>query len=421
MAQSPSFRRSQVAIAALFCFLGFQYGTWVSRLPALKTHLDLSTAEVGLLLLAPGVGATVSFPLVARLMKQLGSRRLATASGFGLVAVLAALAVAPNLVVAIVVLFLDGILIACLNVAMNAQGAALETRYERNTMAKLHAVFSGGTFAAALLASAVTAGTETVPVHFAVGGVLLLALLLVSWTGTLTGDAPAAEASGEAPAEKKRRRWALPSMMVVWLCMAMVFAELTEGAMNDWSALYLRDVAHAAPELTPLGIATVSAMMVLARLFADRWRARWGDKRVVLVGTALAGAGLGGALLLGGWIPALAGFACVGLGMAAVTPCVYVAAARLGPDTLAVVAAMGTAGLLAGPPAIGFVAGASNLVWGMTVVVAAIVLVGLSIAQVRFTPSDAVTAAEVVAPEPGSPVAVAEDAALSTSATKPTR
>jgi MFS family permease len=191
--------------------------------------------------------------------------------------------------------------------------------------------------------------------------------------------------------------------------------------MNDWSALYLRDVAHAAPELTPLGIATVSAMMVLARLFADRWRARWGDKRVVLVGTALAGAGLGGALLLGGWVPALAGFACVGLGMAAVTPCVYVAAARLGPDTLAMVAAMGTAGLLAGPPAIGFVAGASTLIWGMAVVVAAIVLVGLSIAQVRFTASDAVTAAEVVAPGPGSPVAVAEDAALSTSATKPTR
>ena len=32
------YRRSQVAIAALFCFLGFQYATWVSRIPALKTQ-----------------------------------------------------------------------------------------------------------------------------------------------------------------------------------------------------------------------------------------------------------------------------------------------------------------------------------------------------------------------------------------------
>ncbi|MET0494079.1 MAG: MFS transporter [Actinoplanes sp.] len=384
MAQPPSFRRSQVAIAALFCFLGFQYGTWVSRLPALKTHLDLSTAEVGLLLLAPGIGAAVSFPLVAWAIKQLGSRLLSIVSAFGLLAVLGALAVTPNLVLAMVVLFLDGILIACLNVGMNAQGAALEARSERNTMALLHALFSGGTFGAALLASGVTVVTESLPAHFAVAGVLLLALIAVSWTGTLTEDAPATAAPEK---EKKRRRWALPSLIVIWLCAAMVFTELTEGAMNDWSALYLRDVTHAAPSVTPLGIATVSGTMVLARLFVDRWRARWGDKRVVLSGTVLAAAGLGGALLLGGWIPALIGFACVGLGMAAVTPCIYVAAARTGPEGLALVASMGTVGLLAGPPLIGVVASFSNLVWGMTVVVAAIVLIGLSVIQIRFAPA----------------------------------
>ena len=385
MPRPPSFRRSQVAIAALFCFLGFQYGTWVSRVPALKTHLGLSTTEVGLLLLAPGLGATVSFPLVARLMKQLGSRRLCTVSAVAMLIVLGALSVAPNFWVAVVVLFLDGISIACLNVAMNAQGAALEAKYERNTMARLHAVFSGGTFAAALLASGVTAITGKLPVHFAVAGVLLLALLAASWTGTLTDDAPAEESAG-APAEAGRttRRWAIPSLIVLWLCVAMVFGELTEGAMNDWSALYLRDVAHAATELTPLGIATVSAMMVLARLFADRWWERWGDKRVVLAGTALAAAGLAGALLLGGWVPALAGFACVGLGMAAVTPCLYVAAAKQGSTALALVASAGTGGLLIGPPIIGFVAGGSSLVWGMTVVVSAIVLVFLSTTQLSF-------------------------------------
>jgi MFS family permease len=387
MPRPPSFRRSQVAIAALFCFLGFQYGTWVSRMPALKTELDLSTAQVGLLLLAPGVGATVSFPLVARLMKRLGSRRLSTVSAFGLLMVLDALAGAPTMWAAMLVLFVDGILIACLNVAMNAQGAALEARYERNTMAKLHAVFSGGTFAAALFASAVTSISDHLAVHFGAATVLLVVLILVSWTGTLA-DETAAVTEPEPAAEKPRRRWAIPSAMVLWLCVAMAFAELTEGGMNDWSALYLRDVAHAATELTPLGIATVAAMMVLGRLFADQWRARWGDKRVVLGGTVLAAIGLAGALLLGGWIAALAGFACVGLGMAAVTPCIYVAAARQGPDTLALVAAMGTAGLLVGPPIIGFVAQGSSLVWGMAVVVAAIVLIFLSTTRITFAGTD---------------------------------
>jgi MFS family permease len=374
------FRRSQLAIAALFCFLGFQYGTWVSRVPAIKTHLGLSAAEVGLLLLAPGVGAAVSFPLVARLMKQLGSRRLAGISALALIVVLAALAVAPTFPVAAVVLFCDGVAIACLNVAMNAQGAALEAKYQRNTMAKLHAVFSGGTFCAALLASGATAISGALPVHFAVAGVVLLLLLGLAWTGTLTEDAAAVEPAGK----KVRRRWSMPARVTVLLSLAMVFGELTEGAMNDWSALYLRDVAHAATELTPLGVAVVSATMLLARLFVDGWRDRWGDKPVVIAGGTLAACGLAAALLLGGVAPALAGFACVGLGMAAVTPCIYVAAARLGPDALALVAAMGTTGLLAGPPIIGFVANASSLVWGMAVVVAAALLVAAFVGQVRW-------------------------------------
>jgi MFS family permease len=395
-----SFRRSQVAIAALFCFLGFQYGTWVSRVPYLKSHLDLSTAAVGLLLLAPGIGATVSFPLVARLMKQLGSRLLSLVSALALLVVLAALAAAPNFLVAIVVLFLDGILIACLNVAMNAQGADLEERFERNTMARLHAVFSGGTFASALLASAVTSFNGKLPIHFLIAGVLLLGMLAVSWNGLLPADQPAAAAAEapaeDAPAEPKKRSWAIPSMVVLGLGIAMIFSELTEGAMNDWSALYLRDVTHAATQVTPLGIATVSAMMVLARLFADRWRARWGDKRVVLVGTTLAAIGLAGALLAGGWVPALIGFACVGLGMAAVAPCIYVAAAKHGPDALALVAATGTAGLLVGPPIIGFVASASSLVWGLTVVVVAIVLVFVSVTRIQL---GAASASDEVAAE----------------------
>jgi MFS family permease len=163
----------------------------------------------------------------------------------------------------------------------------------------------------------------------------------------------------------------------------MVFGTVTEGAMNDWSALYLRDVAQAAERLTPLGIAVVSASMVLARLFADGWRARWGDAPVLISGAATAGGGLAVAVLVGGVGPALVGFACVGLGMAAVTPCLYVAAARHGSDALTVVAAMGTTGLLAGPPVIGFVADRTSLAWGMGAVAASALLVAVCVGPIR--------------------------------------
>lgn len=388
------FLRGQLAIAALFLSLGFQYATWAARIPAVKADLDLSAAEVGVLLMAAGVGAAVSFPAVAWLMRRMGSRRLALLAQLGLALLLLALAAAPNYPLALLVMCADGVLVGCLNVAMNAQGAALETRHERNTMARLHATFSAGSLLAALLASAMTAATGSVAAHFGVAVVLLVALGATARTGLLDDEAPADTADPATPADPAvpvepkpaRRRWTLPSRLTLWMCCAMVFGTVAEGAMNDWSALYLKDVANASAQLAPLGIAVVSGMMVVARVFADGWRARWGDGRVVLLGSAVAGAGLAAALVSGGVAPALAGFACMGLGIAAVTPCVYAAAARQGSDALTLVAAMGTTGLLAGPPLIGFIAGASSLAWGMGAVAASAVAVSLCGTRIRWTP-----------------------------------
>jgi MFS family permease len=371
------FRRAQLAIAVLFCCLGFQYATWASRLPTIKTRLGLTPAAVGLLLLACGIGAAASFPLVTMLMRKWGSRRLGYVSALGLSLLLPALAVAPSYPVGLVIMGADGIAVACLNAAMNAQGATLEARHQRHTMAKLHAAFSGGALLAALLASGLGALTPSLPVHFGVAASLMVLVLVSTRSGLLREDLP-------APVRGSRRRLAMPSRLTVWLGCAMAFGTVTEAAMNDWSALYLKDVANAAPELAPIGIAVISVMMVLARLLADGWRARWGDKRVVIAGGALAGSGLAVAVLLGGVAPALAGFACVGLGMAAVTPCVYVAAAAAGPDALTLVAAMGVTGLLAGPPMIGFIANATDLGWGMAAVAACAGLVSVCVTQIRW-------------------------------------
>lgn len=372
-----SFRRSQLSIAALFGALGFQYSTWAARIPALTDRLHLSPAEVGVLLLAAGVGAVASFPLVPRLMSAFGSRRLAVAAVLILVAALAGLATAPNYPMALAVLVVDGVAVGCLNVAMNAQGAALESSSGRTTMAKLHAMFSGGIFAAAVLASAVTSLTGSVSLHFAVAGAVLLALVLSARPALLEYDLP----SPPKPVSQSRTR---PSALVLWLGLAMLLATITEGAMTDWSALYLKEVTHAADHLLPLGIAVTSGMMVVARLFADGWRNRWGDKRVVLAGGTLAGTGLAAALLVGGVYPALAGFACMGLGMAAVSPCLYVAAAQHGSKALTLAAAMSTTGLLVGPPAIGFIAEGTSLTWGLGAVVLTAWLAVLCVLPVRW-------------------------------------
>ncbi|MBT3153828.1 MFS transporter [Streptomyces sp. CHD11] len=372
------FRRDQLATAALFCFLGFQYATWASRLPALKSRFGMDETQLGLLLMICGVGAAVSFPLVAPLMRRLGSRGLAVWSALVLVSVLPALAAAGSYPLALAVVFVDGVAVGCLNVAMNARGAALEEHYGRGAMAQLHATFSGGAFGGALLASGTNAVTHSVTAHFAVAAALLLLLLAASRPRVLAESRD--RAPGKQPAKDGKKRLgslAGASRAALWLGCAMVFGTVTEGAMNDWSALYLTEETGASGRLAPLGIAFFSVMMVLARLLGDGWRSRWGDALLVRAGSVLAGTGLALALLTGGTWPALIGFACVGLGMATVTPCLYVAAAAEGPGALALVAAMGTTGLLAGPALIGFVAGATDLTVGMAVVAASAVLVAV--------------------------------------------
>ncbi|MFC9886817.1 MFS transporter [Streptomyces pilosus] len=372
------FRRDQLATAALFCFLGFQYATWASRLPALKSRFDLGETQLGLLLMICGVGAAVSFPLVAPLMRRLGTRGLAVWSALALVAVLPALAMAGSYPLALAVVFVDGVAVGCLNVAMNARGAALEEHYGRAAMAQLHAMFSGGAFGGALLASATNAVTHSLTAHFAVAAALLVLLLAASRPRVLAeGQAPPPAREPAAGGAKGLRSLTGASRTALWLGCAMVFGTVTEGAMNDWSALYLTEETGASGRLAPLGIAFFSVMMVVARLLGDGWRSRWGDALLVRAGSVLAGIGLALALLSGGTWPALVGFACAGLGMAAVTPCLYVAAAAEGPGALALVAAMGTTGLLAGPAVIGFVAGHTDLTVGMAVVAASAVLVAV--------------------------------------------
>ena len=385
------FRRAQVAIGSLFLLLGFQYATWASRLPAVKARLGLSDAEVGLLLMACGVGAAASFPLVAAWMKRFGPAPLCVASAGALSLLPLALGAAGDYPVALVVVCADGVGVACLDVAMNAQGARLEELFARKSMGKLHATFSAGSLLGALLAAAMNAMTSNLEVHFAVAAALMLLVLGYARGGLLDAPPEAAPASAE-PEPEPRRRFRIrirvqiprPTTITLWMGLAMAFGTIVEGAMNDWSALYLKNVAKAAAGLTPMGIAVFSIAMVIARIGSDDWRRRWGDARVVVLGSVLACAGLTVAVLLGGVAAALVGFALVGLGIASVTPCVYVAAANNGADALALVAAMGTVGLLAGPGLIGLIAGAGGLAWAMGAVAIAAAVVAACTSRITW-------------------------------------
>ncbi|MFL6625588.1 MAG: MFS transporter [Burkholderiaceae bacterium] len=370
-----STRRSQLAVASLFGALGFSYGTWTSRLPAIKAGLGLSTSQVSVLLLCAAVGAIFSFPVTAAALHRMGSRGASLLSGALLAVGLVGLGVAPNWISACVVMGLYGVIASTMDVAMNAQGVEVERATRQAVMSRLHAVFSLGTMSGAFFASGITSVATSLPLHFIVAAGVVLAAVLLPRAG-LVADA--------RPIDGGTRSFALPRGAALLIGAMAFLGMIAEGSMVDWSTLYLKERTGASQQVAPLGIASLQGAMLVTRWFGDRARERWGARKLLFAGSLLAGASLAAALLIGGVVPALVGLGLFGVGVATVSPCVYAAGAREGGVALAAVMTLGSLGFLVGPLLIGAVSQATNLSWGLSVVAAAAFALALLSRRVRW-------------------------------------
>jgi fucose permease len=156
---------------------------------------------------------------------------------------------------------------------------------------------------------------------------------------------------------------------------------MAEGAMTDWSAVYLHDTLGASPSVAAVGFAAFSLAMAAGRFTGDALVGRLGPRRVLRGSSAVAAVGLGTALLLGHPAVGVVGCALVGLGIANIVPVLFSAAARVPGvppgQALAAVATTGYLGFLAGPPLIGAVAAAAGLAVGLGLVSGACAFVAL--------------------------------------------
>jgi len=372
---APSVLRSQLAVASLFAALGFSYGTWTSRLPAIKASLGLSTSQVSVLFLCAALGSIFSFPVTAAALHKLGSRGASLLSGGLLAIALVGFGWVPTWTLACAVMGLYGVVASTMDVAMNAQGVEVERATGVPVMSRLHAAFSLGTMAGAFFAFCVTYFSTPVLPHFVVAALIVLAAVLLPRAG-LIADAQ--------PIDGGTRTFALPRGAALLIGAMAFLGMIAEGSMVDWSTLYLKERVGASQHAATLGIVSLQGAMLVARWFGDGARVRWGARKLLFGGSLLAGASLAAALLIGGIVPALVAFGLFGIGVATVSPCVYAAGAREGGVALAAVMTLGSLGFLVGPLAIGAVAQATNLSWGMALVAAAAVALALLSRRVRW-------------------------------------
>lgn len=383
----PQFVRWRAAIFAIFLASGLSIATWASRVPDIKSALEIDKAQVGMLLLSMGIASIIGISTSPAVMARTGARvgMLVTMLSFGVGVALIGLGtnVFGSLPVVVIGLVLFGFGNGSLDVMMNVEATAIEQHMGKTILPVFHAFFSFGTvIGAGLGALAVHLGLD-VATHAVVVAAIIMAGAVVCFFNVPVRD----EAPGPEPAEKPVWRERMHVALSAWreprtyaLGVVMLGMSFAEGGANDWLALGVVEGHHADPALGAAALAVFSVAMTVVRLFGGPLVDRFG--RVVVL-RVLAIAAAGGILLfiLAPSLPLVfLGAALWGIGASLGFPLGMSAAADDPAKAAARVSAAATIGYVAflgGPPILGFISNHIGLLNTLFILVALAAFSGL--------------------------------------------
>ena len=343
--------RGRWAVATMFFANGFLTGSWAPQIPVFLTRLEISKLTLGLLILLFGLGAVAAMTWCGHLISRHGSRNVVrwfgVCASFGLLLV----ALAPNVPLAAIAMILFGGVIGGMDVAMNANAVAVERKLSRAVMSSSHGFWSLGGFVGGGL------GGFTIQ-HYghlahAMGATVVAFAAILLAMRYLVGE--------DKPATAAHAKFSLPKAPAIYLIGLMaLLSMIPEGAVLDWSALYLRQELGADLATAGLAYAAFSGVMALMRFLGDGVRNHFGAVKTLRVSALLAAAGM----LVAGLSPspwvAIFAFAFSGFGVANMVPIAFSAAGNQGGISsgtgMSVVTTIGYCGILVAPSAFGFIA-----------------------------------------------------------------
>ena len=346
---------TQHATRAVFFIGGFGAASWAPLVPLLRQRLAIGEDILGLLLLCIGIGSLLTMPLSGAAAVRLGCRKVLTFASLAFALLLFLLSQVSDIRLAIPVLLLFGAIMGCIDVVANVQAVIVEKAAGKRLMSGMHGLWSVGGFAGAGLFGVWVGGlglTPTVSTLIAAGIMVAAILFFARFLLPYGGDAGG-------------KILAIPKGIVAFVGIIACIAFLVEGAIMDWSGVFLTTVRGFDMSLAGTGFTVFSAAMLTMRLVGDRLVQKMGQKVVILGGSVLAFAGFLAVIFASqAWL-LYAGFFAIGVGSANIVPVFF---SLLGkqqdmPIGLAVpaVSTLGYLGILMGPAAIGALAHATSL------------------------------------------------------------
>ena len=341
---------SRHATRVQFFCSGFLFATWGVHIPTIRALYGVTEAGLGVAMLAAGIGALLGLTQAGRLIARYGPRGVCRVCGVAMAGGISLLLVMPGLPALLVLLAVFGVANGIFDVAINAEAAELERVGERPLMSGMHGMFSAGGMAGAGVGGVLLAWPQ---VHLALVATVLAAAVLLAAHRMLVPLPVAADAAATPG-------FVLPRGTLLVLGVFAGLGLIAEGAMYDWSVLYLHQELSSPQTEAAWAYASFSAAMAAARFGGDWVRARVAPAVLLRASALLAAFAMVVVLLAPAPWLALVGFALAGIGFANVVPLLFTAASKV-PGTspahaIAAVSSLGYLGFMGGPPIIGFVA-----------------------------------------------------------------
>jgi MFS family permease len=329
--------------------------------------MHLGTGELSVALAGVSTGAVASMAIASALIARLTSARTVRIALCAAGAALWLPALARDTAQLTIGLFGFGVSMGTLDIAMNTQAVAVEREYGRALVSGIHGVYSiGFLLGAAVGALAAHEGLRPIH-HFAAASLVVLA---VGWWSSrrLLGaeaDAPAPAEQGEGPSDGSATAADRRLVVILGLGAIAFCALFAEGAVDDWSGVYLHEVQHAALGTAPLGTAAFGATMAIGRFAGDPIIDRVGRSTTITWAAVIAAAGMFTAVAAPTAAVAIAGYGLLRLGVATIVPIAFGMAGNIAGTApawaISRVTTLGYLGLFSSPPVIGFVASATGL------------------------------------------------------------
>ncbi|WP_420321826.1 MFS transporter [Flagellimonas sp.] len=342
------------APAWVFTSLNIWFGTWAIYIPSVKEKLDIDKADLGIAIFCLSLGVFTIFPMASAIINRFGVGR--TTWYCVLLCSLTAIfpLMAPNYYLLMVSLFVFGLANGLTDIAMNTLVTEIEKEDKKNFMSAAHGFFSLGGVLVGL-------GSFLIPVignpalHMAVTIVVVLVIHLFFYKKYFDIVSP--------PVDKEQ--FSLKLLKPLFLLGVIAFVTMgSEGAIVDWSGLYLKEITLAPETMIGSGFLAFSIAMTLGRFLGDGISEKIGSIKIVVLGTVIAALGYG-LVLTGDTLLAIAGFALNGLGFSVIIPELF----RIGGNVKGIESAKGVSfiagtgylGFLMGPVILGFVAEEASL------------------------------------------------------------